>query len=114
LKLDPKSYRYTSRSPAQAAFEGKIKIISPTRVRCGYRRVHILLRRERGMINWKETRRIYRKLGLQLRKRTPKRCVKAKLQYERKAARRVHEAWAMDFVHDQAGDGIEAAHPHRG
>ena len=33
-------------------------------VRYGYRRVHVLLRREGGRINQKKTRRIYRELGL--------------------------------------------------
>ena len=91
LKLAPKSYRYTSRRPAQAAIEAKIKEICQTRVRYGYRRVHVLLRREGWMINWKKTRRIYRELGLQLRSKTPKRRVKAKLRDDRKEATRVHE-----------------------
>jgi len=33
-------------------------------VRYGYRRVHVLLRREAWRINQKKTRRIYRELGL--------------------------------------------------
>lgn len=105
LKLDPKSYRYTSRRPAQAVLEAKIKEICQTRVRYGYRRVHVLLRREGWMINWKKTRRIYRELGLQLRSKTPKRRVKAKLRDDRKEATRAHETWAMDFVHDQLATG---------
>ena len=36
------------------------------RVRYGYRRVHVLLRREGWIVNQKKTRRIYRELGLQL------------------------------------------------
>jgi hypothetical protein len=36
--------------------------ICETRVRYGYRRVHVLLRREGWMINQKKTRRIYREL----------------------------------------------------
>jgi putative transposase len=39
-------------------------------VRYGYRRVHVLLRREGWCINQKKTRRIYRELGLQLRNKT--------------------------------------------
>lgn len=58
LQLDPKSYRYKSRRAAQAALEAKIKEICQTRIRYGYRRVHVLLRREGWMINWKKTRRI--------------------------------------------------------
>ncbi len=105
LQLDPKSYRYTSRRPAQAVLEAKIKEICQTRIRYGYRRVHVLLRREGWMINWKKTRRIYRELGLQLRSKTPKRRVKAKLRDDGKEAARAHETWAMDFVHDQLATG---------
>lgn len=55
----------------------------PTRIRYGYRRVHVLLRRDGWMINQKKTRRIYRKLGLQMRTKTQKRRVKAALRADR-------------------------------
>ena len=71
----------------------------------GYRRVHVLLRREGWHINQKRTRRIYRELGLQLRNKTPKRRVKAKLREDRRNATRPNETWAMDFVHDQLATG---------
>ena len=74
-------------------------------MRYGYRRVHTLLRREGFAINQKKTRRIYRELGLQLRNKTPKRRVKAKLRDDRRAATRPNETWAMDFVHDQLATG---------
>jgi putative transposase len=105
LQLDPTSYRYASRRPAQAALESRIREICQTRVRYGYRRVQVLLRREGWMINHKKTRRIYRELGLQLRSKTPKRRVKAKLRDDRSEATRAHETWAMDFVHDQLATG---------
>ena len=57
LHLDPKSYRQKSRRPAQATIEPKSNKICETRVRYDYRRVHVLLRREGGMINWKKMRR---------------------------------------------------------
>jgi len=85
--------------------EHRIKEICATRVRYGYRRVHVMLRREGFVINQKKTRRIYRELGLQLRNKTPKRRVKAKLRDDRAPATRPHEIWAMDFVHDQLAMG---------
>ena len=51
LRFDPKSYRYRSRRPSQAALEDRIRTICRTRVRYGYRRVHVLLRREGWAIN---------------------------------------------------------------
>jgi putative transposase len=97
-------YHYKSRRPGQAPFEQRIKEICQTRVRYGYRRVHVL-RREGWRINQKKTRRIYRQLGLQLRNKTPKRRVKAKLREDRCPAVRPNETWAMDFVHDQLATG---------
>jgi putative transposase len=63
LQFDPSSYRYKSRRLAQATLEAKIKELCQTRVRYGYRRVHVLLRREGWMINKKKTLRIYREIG---------------------------------------------------
>jgi putative transposase len=53
----------------------------------------------------KKTHRIYTSLGLQLRNKTPKRRVKAKLRDDRRAASTSNEIWAMDFVHDQLATG---------
>ena len=44
-------------------------------------------------------------MGLQLRNKTPKRRVKAKLRDDRTAAVRNNDVWAMDFVHDQLATG---------
>jgi putative transposase len=74
-------------------------------VRYGYRRVHVLLRRKGWRVNHKKIRRIYKELGLQLRSKTPKRRVKAKLREDRCAATWPSETWAMDFVHDQLATG---------
>ena len=105
LEVDTSTYHYKSRRPGQAGLEQRIKEICQTRVRYGYRRVHVLLRREGWCINQKKTRRIYRELGLQLRNKTPKRRVKAKLREDRRIATRPNETWAMDFVHDQLATG---------
>lgn len=44
-------------------------------------------------------------MGLQLRNKTPKRRVKAKLREDRTTAVRPNDVWAMDFVHDQLATG---------
>ena len=93
IQLDPKSYRYKSRRPGPAAFEQRIKEICQTRIRFGYWRVHVMLQREGWMINHKKTRRIYRELGMQLRNKTPKRRVKAKLREDRSEAVGPGEVW---------------------
>ena len=104
--FDTSSYHYKSRRTDQAAVERRIKEICETRVRYGYRRVHVLLRREGWTINIKKTRRIYNELGLQLRNKHPKRRVKAKLREDREEATGPNDVWAMDFVHDQLAGSL--------
>jgi len=107
LRFDAKTYRYRSRRPGQAALEDRIRTICQTRVRYGYRRVHVLLRREGWLINAKRTRRVYNEIGMQLRNKTPKRRVKAALRADRTPPSRSNEVWAMDFVHDQLAMGTK-------
>lgn len=83
LRIDRSLYTYKSRRGEQAPLKQRIKEICETRVRYGYRRVHVLLLREGWTINMKRTRRLYNELGLQLRNKTPKRRVKAKLREDR-------------------------------
>ena len=74
-------------------------------MRYGYRRIHVLLRREGWQVNVKRVCRLYREQGLQLRNKSPKRRVKAKLRENRSPATGANQVWAMDFVHDQLFDG---------
>ncbi|MBB3944005.1 transposase InsO family protein [Sphingorhabdus rigui] len=83
----------------------QINELAATRVRYGYRRIHVLLQREGWQINHKRARRIYRELGLQLRNKTPKRKVKAKLREDRVQPTAPNECWSMDFLSDQLFDG---------
>ena len=48
LRFDTSTFHYKSRRTDQAAVERRIREICETRVRYGYRRVHVLLRREGG------------------------------------------------------------------
>ena len=105
LRIDRSLYVYKSKRSDQAALKLQIKNICETRVRYGYRRVHVLLGRDGWTANIKRVYRLYRELGLQLRNKTPKRRVKAKLREGRTDARQGNETWAMDFVHDQLATG---------
>jgi putative transposase len=105
LKIDTSLYHYKSQRGEQAELKTRIKEIAQTRVRYGYRRVHVLLRREGWLVNPKRIYRLYTELGLQLRNKTPKRRVKAKLREDRSNATHSNQVWAMDFVHDQLATG---------
>lgn len=105
LLVDTSTYHYKSRRRGQADLEKRIKEIAETRMRYGYRRVHVVLLREGWMTNIKRTYRLYTGLGLQLRNKTPRRRVKAKLREDRCPASMPNQTWAMDFVHDELAMG---------
>jgi putative transposase len=64
--MDRSLYVYSSKRGDQADLEQRIKNIWETRVRYGYRRVHVLLRRDGWAVNAKPISRLYPELGLQL------------------------------------------------
>ena len=102
LKASKSSYYYyKSRKVGQAVLRKRIREIAETRVRYGYRRIHVLLRREGWRINHKRTYRLYCEEGLQMRNKTPKRRVSAKLRDDRRPASAPGEVWSMDFMADQ-------------
>jgi len=105
LRTERSSYHYKVRRADQADLKQRIKEIAETRVRYGYRRIHVLLRREGWDVNGKRIYRLYKEMGLQLRRKPPKRRVKAKLREGRCAATGPNETWSMDFVHDQLATG---------
>jgi putative transposase len=104
LRIDRALCVYKSKRGDQTDLKHRIKGICETRVRYGHRRIHVLLRRE-GWAVAKHIYRLDREFGLQLRNKTPKRRVKAKLREDGTDASRINEVWTMDFVHDQLATG---------
>jgi len=96
---------YRHKRDTQAILRQRIREIAETRVKWGYRRIHVLLRREGWRINAKRVHRLYCLEGLQLRNKTPKRRVSAKLRSDRALAKHQNEVWAMDFMSDQLFGG---------
>ena len=74
-------------------------------MRYGYRRIHVLLRREGWRVNVKRVRRLYNLEGLQMRHKPPRRRVMAKLRNDRSDATGPNQVWAMDWMHDEIFDG---------
>lgn len=71
LRAERSSYHYRGKGADQADLKQRIKEIAETRVRYGYRRIHVLLRREGWAINSKRVYRLYKEMGLGLRKNRP-------------------------------------------
>ena len=82
----------------------RLRVLAGERPRWGYRRLHVLLKREVGVINHKRVYRLYRAEGLLMRRRKRKRvAVPARGVQERTWKR--GEAWSMDFMQDVLVDG---------
>jgi putative transposase len=82
-----------------------MKELAYTRVSYGYRRLHVLLRREGWYVNHKRVHRLYKEEGLVQKKYTPKRRRSALTRSVRPMPGAPNERWAMDFIHDTLADG---------
>ena len=75
--------QYRSVKTDDPALRMRIQEIAAARVRYGYPRVHVLLRREGWVVNRKRVYRIYREEGLSMRLKTPRRRKCAVVRRER-------------------------------
>lgn len=105
VKMSASTYLYQPVKKDESALKMRIKEITDTRVHYGYRRVHVMLRREGHMDNVKRVYRLYREEGLSLRLKRPRRNKAAKLRQPKQLAQAVNEIWSMDFVADALFDG---------
>ena len=105
LKISRTVFLYQSQARDASALIMRIREISHTRVHYGYRRIHVLLRREGWTDNHKRVYRLYRAAGLSLRHARPKRNKSARLRQPKMLASAINQIWSMDFVTDQLFDG---------
>jgi putative transposase len=91
--------------PDQAPLRLRIHDLARTRVRYGYYRIYILLRREGWFVNHKRVYRLYREDGLSLRLKRPRRHVSAASRERQPPAAAPNQLWSMDFVSDALFDG---------
>ena len=83
----------------------RIEEIAATRVRYGFRRIFVLLRREGWKANHKRVYRLYCQAGLNLRRKRPRRRKAAAHRLERTVLTAPNQVWSMDFVADALFDG---------
>lgn len=105
LSFDRRSIRYRSVKADQTPLLMRIRDLARTRVRYGYYRIYILLRREGWVVNHKRVYRLYREDGLSLRLKRPRRHVSAARRERQPGATAANELWSMDFVSDALFDG---------
>jgi transposase InsO family protein len=73
ISADRKSMRYRSCRADDGDLRSRLRELAGQRRRFGYRRLHILLRRDGITINRKKTQRLYREEGLTVRRRKGRR-----------------------------------------
>lgn len=92
--------RYRSRRPDDPHLRERLLALAKERRRFGYRRLHVLLRREGLFVNHKRLFRIYREERLMVRKRGGrKRALGTRAPMP--VPLRPNERWSLDFVSDQ-------------
>lgn len=98
------SLRYEAKLKDDEALRERLTELARKWRRAGYRGLHRHLRREGWQINHKRLYRVYREMGLQVRRRKRKR-LKRPARGEATLPENRNEVWAMDFVHDSLVDG---------
>ena len=79
--------------------------IAQTRVRFGYSRIHVMLRRNGWKVGKHVVYQLYREEGLVLRSKRPRRRKMAVHREQRVRPTRPNQIWSLDFVSDQLGNG---------
>ena len=103
--LSRSRWHYQPRRPiADAPIRTRLKELATQRPRFGYKRLHVLLRREGVVVNLKRVYRLYREERLLVRPhRSRKRTAEPRVALP--AAVAPNERWGMDFIHDACVSG---------
>jgi putative transposase len=100
----PRTYRYRPKPDNDGVLRTRLVQLAAERRRFGYRRLHLLLRREGFLVNHKKLFRIYREERLTVRKRGGrKRAIGTRAPLT--LAQGPNQRWSLDFVSDALGDG---------
>jgi putative transposase len=104
-----RQHRSTQRKPSRRdprlELRQRMHEIAQTRIRYGYRRIQIMLRREGWPISRNLVYRLYREEGLALRSKRPRRRKMIVHREARVKPSHPNQVWSLDFVHDQLSGG---------
>lgn len=103
IGTDRTSVRYQATREDDGELRARLTALAQERRRFGYRRLHVLLRREGHAVNKKRVQRIYREERLTVRRRGGrKRAMGTRRPIETPSA--PNQRWSLDFVSDQLTD----------
>jgi len=104
LRLCRSTKRYVGRRDPQLALRRRLRELASVRVRFGYRRLTILLRREGWRVNAKRIYRLYTQEGLAVRTKVRKKIARRRPVIV-DVATAPNQRWSMDFVAARLEDG---------
>jgi len=104
MNISTSVLRYQSKTDGNQTLTERIAALAAQRRRFGYRRIHVLLKREGWQINVKRVYRLYRMAGLSVKRRLRKR-IGLTERLPLLLPEQPNYAWSMDFVHDCLADG---------
>lgn len=104
MRITRWSNRYQSRRDPQTELRVRLRDLAAARIRYGYRRLTVMLRREGWYVNTKRVYRLYREEALQVR--TKKRVKSAAhVRITLPETTFANQRWSMDFVSERLVDG---------
>jgi putative transposase len=104
MMINRSTMNYQSRRDPQHALRTRLRELAASRVRFGYRRLTVMLRREGWAVNAKRIYRLYTEDGLAVRTKVRKKIAR-RSRVPTLRATRPNEKWSMDFVAARLIDG---------
>ena len=104
-RLAVSTFRYESMQEPRTELRLRIREIAQARVRYGYRKIRVLLKREGWNVGKKLVYRLYREEGLTLRHQPGRKRRASVHRRERFQPTGQNHIWSLDFVADQLVDG---------
>lgn len=106
VRISRTVHRYQSRRPPQDALRREIRDIAQTRLRFGFKRIHVVLQRRGIHVNIKRVYRLYCLEGLQIKRKRPRRHVSSAVRSDmHQAPCAPNQSWAMDFMAATTANG---------
>jgi len=102
LQVAVGTFRYASRR-SDEPLRTRLTALAREKPRFGYRRLHVLLRRDGDAVNHKRVHRVYRAAGLAIRRKKRKHCARVGQPLTPRTA--PNQEWALDFVADRVECG---------
>jgi transposase InsO family protein len=104
VRMSASALRYVPRPDWNAEIRGRIVELAQRHTRYGVGMIHLKLRQEGRLVNYKRVERLYREERLQVRRRKRKKVPVGERQPLLRPTR-ANEVWSMDFVFDRTAEG---------